>query len=227
MAKQSGVTTKAQAVETAMRFTGLNRLQGTTVTAQRETVAENKTPYLSNRIVNRQLWRVEIQNAVLKLKSGAAEVRDPYVRSFEVLIAEDTGELLGVDSSSGADVSDLRPRASAKVAENQLREQGEIYAGFPPGEPRITFLDALDLILAKGVGSPYLAREIHASYVLHSDRGAKAHPVWVITMRGLPPRQAHGPGGDAVPVWQRDHMRNVVDAESGVVLFATNTPHPQ
>ncbi len=51
--------------------------------------------------------------------------------------------------------------------------------------------------------------------------------VWAITLRGLPPIPAHGFGAESVPVWQRNHMRNVVDAVTGQFLFATNIPTPE
>jgi hypothetical protein len=61
---------------------------------------------------------------------------------------------------------------------------------------------------------------------MQSRRGSPRLPAWVVTLRGLPPLEAHGAGGAAVPIWQRNHMRNVVDAIMGRVLFATNTPQP-
>lgn len=227
MSEQLRVTTEAQAIATAMRLTGFDKLPGITATTQRVTVAEDNTPFLSKQIVNRLAWRVEVGSVSLKLKSAVADFRDPYLRNFVILIDENAGQLLSVTSKYEGEASDLRLPPSADAAEKQLRAQQEIYHGFPPSAPRIAFLDALDSVLSRGIGSPFLAKEIHASYILHSERGARPRPVWTITLRGLPPRPAHGPGGDEVPVWQRNQMRNVVDATSGVVLFATNTPHPE
>ena len=120
----------------------------------------------------------------------------------------------------------MRPLPSGEAGEAQLRGQQEIYLGLPTTEPRIKFLDALDLILSKGVGSPFLAKEIHGVYVLDSRMKSPARAVWAITLRGLPPIPVDGPHGDTVPAWQRNHMRNVLDDATGEVLFATNSPQP-
>jgi hypothetical protein len=82
-------------------------------------------------------------------------------------------------------------------------------------------------VLSHGIGSPFLAKEIHGVYVMHSRMGSTPRPVWAITLRGLPPMAARGSYGDTIPVWQRNHMRNVLDARSGEVLFATNSPQPE
>jgi len=60
------------------------------------------------------------------------------------------------------------------------------------------------------------------------------HPVWAITLRGIPPRPLKGkplafhhiPDDELIPVWVRNHIRNVVDAVTGQVLFATDCPQP-
>src|SRR5260370_39265372 len=108
----------------------------------------------------------------------------------------------------------------------QLRSEGEVYVGYPDEDPRIDFLGALERIQDEGIGSPLLAKEIHGVYVLDSQMGSKPKAVWAITLRGLPPLPAHGRGAGRVPVWQRNQMRNVVDAVTGRVLFASNTPQP-
>jgi hypothetical protein len=82
-------------------------------------------------------------------------------------------------------------------------------------------------VLNKGIGSPFMAKEIYRNYVVQSRGASPRRAVWVVTLRGLPPIPSHGPQGDSIPVWQRNYMRNVVDDETGVNLFATNGPHPE
>lgn len=116
----------------------------------------------------------------------------------------------------------------------------ETYHGFPANPPQVSFLDALSAVATKGgVGNPFLAKEIYAVYVMESRRpgtrwGWNPRPVWAITLRGLPyiPLKGRGPSPrdvpdeELVPMWQSNHMRNVVDAITGNVLFATTIPQP-
>ncbi len=45
-----------------------------------------------------------------------------------------------------------------------------------------------------------------------------------ITLRGLPPIAVHGPDPKSVPKAQLTHLRNLVDAATGKVLQAVNSP---
>ncbi|HUT28466.1 MAG TPA: hypothetical protein VMX13_01645, partial [Sedimentisphaerales bacterium] len=118
--------------------------------------------------------------------------------------------------------------------EAQFRGMKEVYHGFPPTPPKINLLDALDAVLGHGIGSPFVAKEIYAVYVMHSEKGAPPRPVWAITLRGIPYRHLKGkplhlidvPDEEIAPTWQRNRIRNVVDAVTGQVLFATSSPTP-
>ena len=98
----------------------------------------------------------------------------------------------------------------------------------PDEPPQITFLQAIDRVLAGGMGSPFLAKEIDGYYVRHARGDQEPRPVWIVELRGLPPYplKGGGPGFDSEEVSPRyrNHMRNVVDARTGQVLFANNLP---
>src|SRR5262249_61258440 len=130
-------------------------------------------------------WQVDFNEASLRLKSSVPNFRDPYVRKLSVLLDDGTGQLLGVVSLFEGKDPDLRPQPSGATAELQLHGQEEIYHGLPLEGPRLTFLAALDVVLSKGVGSPFLAKEIYGSYVMHSRSGGPQRAVWVITLNGL------------------------------------------
>ena len=223
---QQPITNPAEAIEQASRLTELDTLTKK-VTAQKFTIKDDCTPFLWKHFSGKPCWKVDFDEVSLRLKSSVPNFRDKYVRKFSVLLDDSTGQLLGVASLFDGKDPDLRPQPSGAAAELQLRGQEEIYHGLPPEGPRLTLLATLDVVLSKGVGSPFLAKEIHASYVLHSRSGGPQRAVWVITLNGLPPIPVDGPYGDTVPVWQRNHMRNVVDDETGVNLFATNSPQPE
>ena len=124
----------------------------------------------------------------------------------------------------------MRPEPNAVSAERQLRASGEIYLGFPDVPPSINFLDALDIILKDGVGSPFSAKEIDALYVMYSRRNSKPCRAWVITLRGIPPLPVSIPPGAsreiAEQVWGYNHIRTVINDETGKILLMTNWPQP-
>jgi hypothetical protein len=76
------------------------------------------------------------------------------------------------------------------------------------------------------VANPLCAREIQMLYVSHVRRNRPPIPAWVITLNGIPPIPHRGPAGASVPVWQLNHIRIVVNAETGAPLFATTIPQP-
>jgi hypothetical protein len=216
-------------------LTGFGALEGTAKAFARVDVNDDNTPFLHAQINGKKnVWRVEFQNVRLKLKSAVPGFKDRYVRTFEVLIDPNSGHLLRIRSTFDGNDPNMRPEPPAVVAERHLSKAKELYHGFPSEPAKMSLIDALDAIGAGGIGSPFLAKEIYAVYVLHSRRGAKIQPVWAVTLRGLPPRPLKGkplplidtPDEELSPVWQRNHIRNVVDANTGKVMFATSRPHP-
>jgi hypothetical protein len=227
VSQQQAIDTESQSIARAMAFTHFNSLPGVSTSSLRIVVSEDNTPFLAKNIVKRQAWSVEVDNVSLKLKSAVPNFKDRYVRTFFVVIDQQTGQLLRITSESAGTATDLRSPPTADTAETQLRASGETYHDLPLEVPKVSFLDALDAVLSRGKGSPFLAQRIRAAYVIESDGGAAPRPVWAITLEGIPPMQPHGRRPTEVPAWQRDHIRNIVDATSGAVLFATTIPQPQ
>jgi hypothetical protein len=226
MSDQHAIINETDAVKQAVRLTALDALTDK-ISARRVIVQDERTPFLWRQYTGQSVWKVEFADAVLEFKSAVPNYMDSYKRKFVVLLDEQTGQLISIVSKFDGKDPDLREQPSGSNAEAQLKAEDEIYKGLPEEAPRLTFLDALEVVLNKGMGSPFLAKEIYANYVLHSRGGSPLRAVWVITLRGLPPLPARGPHGDDVPFWQRNHMRNVVDDKTGVNLFATNSPQPE
>lgn len=219
------ISNSEQAIERAIKLTGLGQLTREPPVARRAKIERSNTPFLWRALIGREVWHVDFDKVSLRLKTAAPGFKDPYERHFTVVLDADTAQCLNISSSAGVPDPDMLPEPPADAAEAQLRGEQEIYHSIPAEEPKITFLEALENILAKGIGSPFLAKEIDGLYVMESKLGSELRPAWIITMRGLPPRPVHR-AGVYVPEWQRNHMRDVVDARSGTVLFATNSPQP-
>jgi hypothetical protein len=226
MPNRHPISTADQAIAQASRLTGLQTLTDK-ITAHPVTISDERTPYIWKEYNGRQGWHVEMAEVALRFKSALPSATDRYQRKFVVLLDAGTGHLVSVVSHYDGKDPDLRDQPSGAAAEMQLGAEDEIYYGLPDQAPRLTFLQALETVLNKGIGSPFLAKEIYGNYVLHSRAGSPQRRVWVITLRGLPPIPARGEHGNSVPAWQRNHMRNVVDDETGTNLFATNSPQPE
>jgi hypothetical protein len=229
MNNQFMVQNQSGAIDLSSRLTRLNEIS-TSSSATNMTVAGDNTPFLARDFENRSVWSVEYSGVSLKLKLANPKYVDKYrqKRTFTVWLDAKTGQLLKIRSKFQGEAGEMRQEPSADSAESQLRAAGEFYSGLPnvSVQPRITFLDAVDAVLSQGIGSPLAAKEIDGLCVMHSKMGSTPRLVWVVTLRGLPPIPAKGPQGDLVPAWQRNHIRNVVDAVTGKCLFATNVPQP-
>jgi len=220
------ISNESQAIQQASRLTKLDTLTQS-ITAHRISVHDERTPFIWKHYVGKEAWSVDFNDVSLRFKSAIPSFEDKYTRRFAVLLDERNGQLISVTSRFDGQDPDVREQPSGAAAESQLSAEEEIYYGLPEQGPKLTFLDALEVVLNQGIGSPFFAKEIYGNYVMHSRGGSPQRAVWVITLRGLPPIPAHGSRGDSIPAWQRNHMRNVVDDEAGVKLFSTNSPQPE
>ncbi len=225
MFQRTRITSDAEAIARALKLTGFDPAT-VRLSAAPEQLSSSYIPFLWREVAGRSAWRVTIAGAPLTLRTASPDQRDRYPRRFTVILDEETGRLLELYSTFDGDAPDMRPLPAAQSAEHQLRSEEEIYTGFPDEDPKLSFLDALSVILTNGMGSPLLAKEFYGVCVTESNMGAPPRAVWAITLRGLPPLPVRGPAGDSVPAWQRNHMRNVLDALTGAFLFATNSPQP-
>ncbi len=211
------------AISRAILLSGLDVVSDK-ISAERMTLTGNKTPFLSEQLNGKSVWRVRFGPGSLKLKSSQPGFVDKYQRIFDVILDATTGQLFGVECKFGGAAEEMRPDPETASAERQLRAASEVYVGLPAVDPKITFLSALDVVLTNGGGSPFVAKEIAGIYVMDSEMNSAPRAVWVITLRGLPPYSFHGPAAETVPIWHRNHMRSVIDAMRGKFLFATNYP---
>ena len=110
-----------------------------------------------------------------------------------------------------------------EYAEEQMQEGGEGYVALPQKAPSISLLDALDATL--GLESPFIAREINAVCVMRDYKKCKPMAFWAVTLNDKPPFSIHDPR--LIPESQRNHVRVLVDATSGKILFSTTCPQTE
>lgn len=211
-----------QAILRALQFTGLerrftDRAAATAALPIKDSISDDVTPFLSDKINNKSLWRVkftdvDFRRPLLLKNKGVSNLRD-----IEILLDQETGQLLRIIVSSGEIDPTLPPEPSAEYAEKMLRQTGEIYHGFPETIPQVPFIEAV----FSGVGCrPWSANEIIAQLVIHSRFDEEPKPVWCFTCRGLPVAKEHSKG----TLRQLNRERCVVDATTGQWLFMTNRP---
>jgi len=99
----------------------------------------------------------------------------------------------------------------------------ERYHAFVEGVPAITFYEALVGLIQSG-DNPLQAKQLVGQYVLWSMLDREPKPAWAVTLNGISPFESFYPG---IPVEARNHMRYIVDSETGKELCGTTTPQPE
>lgn len=217
------LTDQTDAIDQALNILGLPVEADGRVAPEIVSLAEDNTPFLTEQILDRPLWHVVIQDWQLLLASAPAAIEDQYTRTFDAYLNPVDGRLVKIVSRWPDDVARIPPEPEASIyAEQMLRSGNETYFGFPDGNPSVTFLDALDAVI-RGHGNPFAAAQIIGQYVEWSRMDQDPRPVWAITLRGIPPFAAAYPG---VSIHARNHLRHIVDAETGEWLCASTTPQP-
>jgi len=212
------VPTKVEITERISRLTGLNAIFEIESIDEIPANSAN-TPFLSKSLTGNAI-KVTFQQGALKLKSALPGAADKYERQFVVTLDATAKHLLSVFSPSMIKNPDIH-RESVEEAEKLLRQQGETYSAWPESDPKVSFLEALEIIQKDGVSQPLLSQEIEGFYVMHSEIGLPTSPQWIITLRGGPP---HPRMPKSIPLWQRNHSREFVDAMAGKWLSAASYP---
>ncbi len=212
------------AIEKTKLVLGMASAVGCSAIAEILVLEEDDTPYLSKKLIGKPHWHVVLPDRKLELPSSPENYRDPYSRTFEVLLNPIDGRVIKLKSRWPDGVPQIDPEPDAASATEQLRGAGnEVYHGFPNEDPHISFIDAADSIQLGGA-APVMSKQISASYVMWSRVGRfkTPRPVWAITLRGvMPVMPREGMSREAVYQY-----RYVVDARTGEYLCGGNTPHP-
>ena len=216
----TGPVSVTQAVERAILYTGFDSSRqldraALESNAQHTLVTDTTIPYLQEYFDARPAWVVEFQDITVHLfhsREGAP------ARDYQVYIDEETGGLLKVVSRAPwYDPSVIR-KPDAEAAAKDL---GEAYRGFPLSPPPVGFAVALDT--ASSMGNVPEAMEIVGLYVLYKDNQLYEGPAWDIHFYGL---TVVGFRPDSRrPIWMRNHIRVVVNAETGKPILADNLPY--
>jgi hypothetical protein len=215
-----------EAYDTALRYTGFEVSDSTAReeierSAALITIENDQTPFLREQVNGHVAWKLEFSGVRFLDEQIEHRLQQKPIRSFEVIIDAQTGLLLRIYSIRENYDKSTSPVPPVDIAEDQMRRCGrEKYLGFPEDSPPVTFLQALQ----NTSGSPYLAGEIIAAYVVRSVMNNPPSNVWAIDLRGIPPfptTSHHGHG--IIPEYQRNHERSIIDGKTGRwISFNTN-----
>jgi len=215
--------TAEQAQSLAIKVTGFKNIGRLVKTAL--VPAKNlHLPFLGKRLEGRLAWEVVFGDVRLKLPSAPAEYKDNYTRQFRVVLDAQNGQLFCINSLlSGATSDEATMMPDDDYANEQMRYNEAFYVGLPPGQPTVTFVDALDTAMRSG-DSPYEAREIHAVSVMQQvgEHNPRARAIWAITLSGIP--LILSVSHPEVEPEAGDHIRIIIGASDGKCYYSTNLP---
>jgi len=220
-----------EAINRALLYTGFDKVNDVDIKdmlnkAKIDTITDDKTPYLSKSINDRDIWEIEFLGINLtSLFERRTGINESKYFNFKVYIDKESGRLIKIHYIKEGYDPNESPLPSAEVAERQMIRIGEVYHGFPDSLPEYSFIDALD----NTAFNPFHAGEIIAQYVIESERYTDPRRVWTIDLRGLDPVPIESrKSAMYTPVYQRNHRRTVIDAKTRHQLFTdTNPQAPQ
>ncbi len=223
------LNTEAEVTDYINKITDFNSIAGINYSFKRVDIIEDNTPFLHEKVKGRKnVWLVEMNNFNLKIKTEDPNFKDRYNRNFAILIDPYNGELLRISSKYDGNDPNVGKARKAEKVEKEFQDNIK-YLGFPDTLPNNSFIDALNIVHKFGIGMPYNAKEIDAQYVWYSDEfrtNGEPQRVWIIDLRGIPPI-APPLSNDAIGIRAVNHIRYVINAETGIILQVGNMPSPE
>jgi hypothetical protein len=202
-------------VERARR--GLGLVGDAKIAATSVRLDSTTLPFVGAELDGKEAWRVEIT------EPRWPSLQMPYVHALSVLMTPDAEAVMRVMSPWPENEPPIAPFPPVAVEQDQLTNHGERFTRLPANATGVTLATAL-AAAAKNGGDLAQARQILAYHVVRTIGGQQERTVWIIQLRGIAPFEAAQPG---VPVDARNHLRHVVDAETGEWLGADTIPQPE
>jgi len=196
-----------------------------TISASVETLQDDNTPYLREQLLGRPLWHVEIRDWSLHLNSDVRRRKDPYRRTLDVFLDPNSGQVVKLQTRWPPGEPPSAPEPTAESAAWQmLNGPSEIYHGIPDVPPPISFMEAVDILYRAGF-NPFSAKQLIGHWVVWSCLGSDPKPMWVVTLRGLPPPAIPRYDPD-IALYYQDHLRIVIDPVEKMWVRGSNSPQP-
>lgn len=188
---------------------------------------KDTTPFLSERMSEKVAWKITMRDWKIVLPGLAPRYKDWYTRVLDVFVDPMTGQFLKASTRWPEGEAPIAPEPDAESGAQQMLAAGkEKYHGLVTERPAISFFDAIGIMEKQG-GNPRAAKQIVAIYVVWSVMDREPMPMWVITLRGVPPIQPRGGGPNhGVHEDLRNHFRYVVDPINRSLAYGSTAPQP-
>ncbi|MEX0727439.1 MAG: hypothetical protein WD065_14280 [Planctomycetaceae bacterium] len=213
------------AIEAARRGIGLTTVDRDAVVARQVPLSGESMPFLVDQLRGRTTWRIEFDNVRLDEHSDDPRFKNRYITKLIVFLWPETGEVMKVVSAWPTGEPRIPTYPSRAEQERQLKQSAIVYTGEPGEAPTLTLLEAL----AQADHMTRNVKQIYACSVMESHMEREPRAVWAIHLRGFPPFATSVPYGasDAdIPEHARNHMREVIDSQTGERLYSSTTPQP-
>jgi hypothetical protein len=225
------------------RVTGLDAFF-TMEKIERASLAEIDTPFSKAPMKDKTGIRVSFAPGKVKWDPPPRVAGDPYVRRFEVYLNAEANCVLAVTSQLAERPPEL-PVPIRDKADLHPVMSGVVSTSFPTSDPKITFIEALEVARERSLAHAFKAQEIDGYYLMLSSKPGphdptplplisgwtamtpapgprpeeKPHAVWIIYMRGLPyfrmPDPFGGGGSRKPPRSGESRTQDFVDAMTG------------
>jgi hypothetical protein len=208
-----------QAVTVAASDLGIHSFRKSDVTVEESTFADESIPFLRRKIMGQSVYRVVFHNVTLTEGKNV----NPFVKTLVTFVSPSTGRLLKVTSVWPTDCPRIADQPGCAEEERQLGNS-ESYVSFPDERPLVSLIDALN----KTPHWTKQVKQVHAVRVLHSCPQHSNRAVWIIYLRGtsVDPLKFHFDPRAKMADDAFNHMRNLVDSQTGKWIWADTFPQP-
>ncbi len=218
------IKTPEEATEKALDYLGFLKMDGFNVeknfdNASIVNISDDQTPFLHDKINNRDIWKVTYENITLSPYRGYPDSVE-YPRTFDVYIDSDDGNLLKIESIYNGTNVDFAPEPSIEWAEKQIKDSQYIFLGF--ASPDSNYISFNELLYNVG---PRNFKQLKALLIMNPGRIDKNPiPVWFITYRGIDPIYPISSGADTSDKMKFNYRSYIYDAKTGQSMGNTIQP---
>ncbi|MEW6412870.1 MAG: hypothetical protein AB1483_10415 [Candidatus Zixiibacteriota bacterium] len=219
------VDSPERALEVALAYTGFNEIQMLLDNEKYSGVElilckDSTIPFLVDQVYNKPVWHIFLDSVNLHVPGCPAEEEAKWnPKKFHILIDSAAGFFIKAYTKREGEYDYyLGEEPPAHRAEQGYRSS-EVIHDYCRTVPNVTMQQAIG---AAAGSDPLASKELTILLVSQNKRGEGAKPLWNILGRGFPPRPFTT--GETIP--QNNHARSVVDAETGLLLYWTSSPHP-
>jgi len=221
---QKSILTAESAQEKALEYLGFLKMEGFDKERNMEDasiirITDDKTPFLHDKINDRDIWKVTYNNITLSPHRGYPDSVE-YPRTFDVYIDPDDGTLLKIESIYNGTNMDFAPEPSIERAEKQLKDSRDIFLGFAsPDSNYVSFNDILN-----GMG-PRNFKQLKALLIMKPGRrDDNPYAVWFVTYRGTDPYLPKSRGANLSRKEVYNYNSFIYNAKTGKTIGWTNQP---